>query len=895
MLSSLTSRLRGEWRRLRGLTEGDARVQRFEDETRFHVDMLTERHVARGVPAAEARRRALVEFGGLDRFGEAARDEYRSRPLEELWRDVTRAVRNLARMPVFTLAAVLTLALGIGATTVVYSVVDHVVLRPLPYNDAERLVVVREVIDEIRQEVPSLGTRAAHYVAWRERCEVCDDVAALLPVMSTLRGASEPVRVRGVRVSANLFPMLGVQPEHGRLFLEEEDTPERSSVVLVSHGFWQRHLGGDPVAVGRTIRLGTTDREVVGVMPARFRLPKGDELGRNVGMHADPDFYIPLAFTAGDLAMGGNWNYTAIVRLAPGVSVVQAGRHFNALQQSLGAGFPEPLALSAVVLPLRDMVVGGSGRGLLILLAAVGAVLLLVCVNLANLLLARNAGRAREYAVRAALGAGRLRLVREALTESVVLAVVAGLVGVALSWWGLQLLLQLAPSDMPRLHEVRLDTRVGGVALLLALGTGVFFGALPALRSGGADPGEVLKTGGRTRGGRGESRSRSALIATQSAMTAVLLVAAGLLLASFVRVLGIDKGFTPQRVLAMDVLIPGTEFETAAELRQIYDGIMSEVAATPGLVSAAATSKLPLEGITWLDSFTEIGDARSAEHRPSGNFHTVTPGYFSTLGIPLPAGRAFTQADDGADVVVLSRSAARALWPGEHADAVIGRRVQMGGHFAAEVIGVAADVTATGLEAEHAPILYVPPWTAIGFTNAAAIAIRAAIDPAQAMAPARAAIRRAAPGAVISGERTMQQLVANAAAARRFQLSLLLLFALTALMTACIGIYGVIAHSLARRRGEIGVRMALGARRTTIHRLVLGEGLTATAAGLVVGFAIVIAAGRVLESLLYEVRPAEPVVLAAVAAVLAGAAALACYVPARRATGHDPSVSLRTD
>jgi predicted permease len=881
--------------RLRGLTAGAEKVQRFDDEARFHIEMLTRRHVERGVPAAEARRRALVDFGGLDRFSEAARDEYRSRPLEELWRDVGRAGRNLVRSPSFALAAVLTLALGIGATTVVYSVVDHVVLRPLPYHDADRLVVVREVIEEIRQEVPSLATRAPHYVEWRQRCEVCDDVAALFPVMSTLRGGDEPVRLRGVRVSANLFGMLGVRPEHGRLFLEEEDTQERSSVVLVSHAFWQRHLGGDPGAVGRTIRLGVTDREVVGVMPARFRLPKGDELGRNVGMHADPDFYIPLALTPAELEMGGNWNYTSIVRLTQGVGVAQAERHFHALQQSIGAGFPEPLALSAIVLPLRDMVVGGSGRGLLILLGAVGAVLLLVCVNLANLLLARNAGRAREYAVRAALGAGRVRLVREALTESVVLAIVAGVIGVMLAWWGLQLLLQIAPPDMPRLHEVRLDARVGAVALLLALCTGLFFGALPAMRSAGADPGEVLKSGGRTRGGRAESRSRSLLIATQSAMTAVLLIAAGLFLASFVRVLGIDKGFAPQRVLAIDVLIPGTEFENAAEMRQIYDRILDEIAATPGLAAAAATSKLPLEGITWLDSFAEVGDARGVEHRPSGNFHTVTPGYFSTLGIPLHAGRAFTRAEDGTDVVVLSRSAASALWPGESAEAVLGRRVQLGGHFAAEVIGVAADVTATGLEAEHAPILYVPPWTAIGFTNAASIAIRASIDPTQAIAPARAAIRRAAPGAVISGERTMQQLVADAAAERRFQMSLLLLFALTALLTACIGIYGVIAHSLARRRGEIGVRMALGARRSTIHRLVLAEGLRATMAGLAVGLAMVIASGRILESLLYEVRPAEPAVLAAVAVVLAAAAAAACYVPARRATGQDPSAALRQE
>jgi predicted permease len=894
-MKRISSWLSGELRRVRGLFDRPLRSDRFDDEAAFHVEMLTERHMKRGLTREDARRQALVEFGGLDRYREAARDEYRSRPLEDLGRDIGMAVRNLVRIPAFSVAAVLTLALGIAATTVVYSMVDHVVLRPLPYRDADQLVVVREVIDEIRHDVPSLGTRAAHYLSWREQCGVCDDVAALLPAMSTLRGEGEPVRVRGVRVSSNLFPMLGVEPELGRLFLEAEDAPERSSVVIVSHGFWQRHLGGHPAAVGSTLRLGAVDREVVGVLPARFRLPKGDELGRNVGMHADPDFYIPLALTPAQIAAGGNWNYTALVRLSGGVSVVQAEQHFNALQRSLGASFDEPLGLSAQVLPLRSLVVGGADRGLLLLLGAVGAVLLLVCVNLANLLLARNAGRTRESAVRAALGAGRMRLVREALTESVVLAVAAGVIGLLVSWWGLQLLLQMAPADLPRLHEVRLDARVAGVALLMAISTGVFFGALPALRSAGADPADALKSGGRARGGRAENRSRSVLIATQTAMASILLLAAGLFLTSFVRVLGIDKGFAPERVFALDVLIPGTEFSSMQELNGIYVRILDELAATPGIEEAAATSKLPLEGIIWLDAFREEGGATPWDRAPSGNFHTVTPGYFSTLGIPLHSGRPFGEAEHGADVVVLSHAAATALWPGETSSAVLGRRVQLGGHLTAEVVAVAADVTATGLEHDAAPILYVPPWTALGFTSAAAIAVRTSTDPMHAIAPARAAIRRAAPGTVISGERTMQQLVADAAAARRFQMTLLLLFAITALVTASVGMYGVIAHSLARRRGEIGVRMALGARRGTIHRLIIGEGLTAAGAGLLAGITLVLASGRFLDSLLYDVRPTDPIVVAAVAILLATVALLASYMPARRATADDPSAALREE
>jgi predicted permease len=820
----------------------------------------------------------------------------RSRPAEDFVRDVRMAVRNLIRSPAFTLAAVLTLALGIGATTVVFSIVDHVVLRPLPFADADRLVVVREVIHEIRDEIPSLGVRAAHFVDWRERCEVCDDMAMLLPARSTLYGDGEPVRLSAVRVSGHLFTMLGVQPLHGRGFLAEEDTPDGGDVVILSHGFWQRHFGGDPDLVGRTLRLGTVERTVVGIMPPSFRLPKGDELGDGMNLPADPDVYMPLALTEAQISFGGNWNYVVLAKLAPGVTAAQAAAHITALQQQLAAAMPEPITLSVLVHPLQDLVVRGADRGLLLLLAAVGAVLLLVCVNLANLLLARSAARARESAVRAALGAGRLRLVRENLTESLVLAVAAGAVGLTLSYWGLQLLLQLAPADLPRLHEVRLDARVAGIAVLLSLATGLLFGALPAARTAGAAPGDALRSGARSRGDdRSRSRARGALIASQVGMTAVLLAAAGLFLASFVHVMGIDKGFAPERVLAVDVLIPATEFSDPAALRMLYDRLLDEVTTSPGIVAAAATSKLPLEGVTWTDAIAPEGDPRPGMEWPVGHFHFVTADYFATLGIPMLAGAAFGHAHDGTLVVVLSRRAAAAAWPGEAPSAVLGRRVQLGGHFVADVIGVAADVTHTGLEGEASPVVYLPPWTVLGFPNAASLAVRTSADPAQAVATVRTAVRRAVPGVVISGERTMTQLVAAAAATRRFQLSLLLVFAATALATACVGIYGVMAQSLARRRGEIGVRMALGAERAGIHRLILGEGMRAALPGLVLGLAAVVALGHLVGGMLYQVRPAEPVVLAAVAAVLLTVTALAAYLPARRATAGDPSLALRQE
>jgi predicted permease len=874
------------WRRLVGVLRRGERAQRLDEEMRFHLEMLAERHVRAGLDPESARVAALREFGGVDRFGEASRDEYRSRGVEELVRDVRHAVRALVRMPVFTLAALLTLALGIGATTVVFSIVDHVVLRPLPYDASDRLVLVRETLGGDRE----LGARAAHYLEWRERCEACEDIAAMRPIGATWTDGLEPARLGAVRVSANLFPLLGVRAAHGRLFRPDEDAADHDAVVILSHAFWTTHFGGDASVIGRTLTINDRQREVVGVLPPRFRLPKGDGLGPRTGMPDDPELFVPLALTQAELDFLGNWHFVAVARLAPGVSRAHAQAQLDALQQSIAAGWPQPIELGAVLVPLHEQVVGDARRGLLLLLAAVGAVLLLVCVNLANLMLARNASRSRESAVRAALGARRGRLVRESLTESVVLGVAAGAIGLLVSQWGLHALLALAPAGLPRLHEVRLDGRIAGAALLLSIGTGLLFGALPALRAAAALPGDVLREGGRSRGdGRRAGRARSTLIAAQLAMTAILLVAAGLFLSSFVRVLGIDKGFHADRALAMDVVVPRAEYRDFDELVSVYDRVLDRLRATPGVASAAVASRLPLEGVLWTDVIRAPDDPRPAAELPVGYFHFVTAAYFETLGIRLTRGRSFAEADRGANVVVLSERALANVWPGEDP---VGRRVRLG-QLEAEVIGVAADVTTTGLEEEASAIAYLPPWTPFGMPAAASVVVRTAMPPAHIAGAARAAVREASPGIAIARVRTMAQLVDAATAARRFQLTLLAVFAATALLTACIGIYGVIAHSLARRRAEIGVRMALGARRSDIHRLVLREGLGAAGVGLAVGIAAAISLGRLVESLLYEVRPADPLVIGVVTALLGAVAALAAYVPARRASARGADAVLR--
>jgi predicted permease len=883
--------LGSEWKRIAGVRARGVRDERMEEEFRFHLEMLIERNERSGMSREEARRAAHVQFGGADRFTELARDEYRSRPLEDLGRDARRAVRNLVRMPAFTIAAVLTLGLGIGATTVMYSIVDHVVLRPLPYAEADRLASVRVVIQELSDQVPSFGANAVRFLEWRERCTLCEDVGALRGAAVTWSGGGDPVRLDALRVSWNLLPLLGVTAREGRLFRDGEEVAGANGVVVLSDGFWQREFAGDPRAVGRTIVLNDQPRVIIGVLPAGFRLPKRDELGERTGLPDNPQVYVPLTFAEWELRGQGGFDYSVIARLAPGVSVAQARAHLQEIESAVTAREGAGMSVNALVTPLHEQVVGGSRGGLVLLLGAVAAVLLLVCVNLASLLLARNAGRAREAAVRVALGAGRGRLIRESLTESLVLALAAGLVGLVLAQVGLTALLQLAPPDLPRLHEVRFDGRIAAAGVLLALLTGMLFGLLPALRTGGADPGKALKSGGRTQShSRATTRARTSLIAAQVALTAILLVAAGLFLSSFARVLGVDRGFRAERALALDVVAPRSAYDAEGGVERVYGELLERMRRIPGVEGAAAASRLPLDGLLWADGMSVENDVRRSEERPVGNFHFVTPDYFATLDIPL-RGTAFTQLDQGRSVAVLSAHAAELLF--RDGEDPIGRRVQLGNQVLAEVIGVAADVAATGLGTGHAPIVYLPPWTALGFPADASVVLRTQADPQMLTGMARAAVREAGAGIAIARVRTLEQMVDEAAAARRFQLSLLLLFALTALVTACVGIYGVVAHALAGRRSEIGVRMALGAHRSDIHRLVIGQGLAAAALGLVAGFAVAVALGRVVGSLLFGVRAADPIVLAAVAILLVAVAAAASWIPARRATARDLALILR--
>ncbi|HEX5831157.1 MAG TPA: ABC transporter permease [Gemmatimonadaceae bacterium] len=870
-------------------------------ELRFHLESRIEQLVALGWSRANAEAEARRRFGPswddavrrLHRSGHVREERLAMRErFDSLRDDVRYAVRALRRAPRFTTATVLTLALGLGATTVVFSLVDHVVLRPLPFADPGRLVVVREVVAEVRDVYPTLPANASHFLAWRRGCGVCKGLAAIKRSSTTLDGDGDPQRLGAARVSANLFSLLGVRPALGRGFREEEDQPGRDRVVVLSDAAWRRLFGADPSVVGRAITLDGSRFEVIGILPPAVALPGGDALGALAGLPRDLDVYRPLALSDREVASRGEFDYVVLARLRPAATAEQARAQLDAIT----AGFAEraggEAAFRAVVVPLHAQVVGATGRPLLLLLAAVGTVLLIVCVNLANLSLARHVGRQREYAVRVALGARRGRLARLALAESLVVALAGGGLGLLLAHWGLRALVALAPATLPRVAEAQLDGRVFGAAALLAVVVGLTVGALPAMRSSGTSPGAALKAGGRTAtGGRSAARRRALFIAAQVACSTVLLVGTGLFLSSFVRVLGVKRGFDADRVLALDLALPGATYSSDARRAQFYERALSEMATIPGIVEVAAASALPLEGETWVDGIAPDGDARPADEQPTANLRFVSPRYFAAMGTPLRLGRGFTEEDRTRWIAVISERAARTLWPGEDA---VGKRLRVGNtRSPAEVVGVAADVGTSTLEREGSLVAYLPFWafppaegTVIARTTADAGAVTTAV---------RAALRRVDPSVPVTKVRTMAQVVSATVAIRRFQLGLLAIFAMMALVTASVGIYGVISQSLATRTGEMGVRMALGARPADVHRLVLREGLAPVALGLAVGIAGSLAVGRGIESLLFEVRSGDPLTLAGVVALLATVAVVACAIPARRASRIELAAMLRLE
>ncbi len=804
--------------------------------------------------------------------------------------DIRYGLRTLGKDRRFTVTAVLTLALGIGATTAVFSLVNGVLLRPLPYPQPQQLVWLHEFLPALAEKFPVLPVNARHFMEWRRTSSSFASLSLLKPGTMSLTGRQEPEVLHVVVASANLFETLGVRPALGRSFLPEEDEEGRHRVVILSDRCWRRKFHADPSILGTTVSLDQDVYTIVGVLPPDFRLPCPNPFGAvELALHAQSDAYMPKVFTSAEKKeLMGMFNFDVLGRLKAGVTREEALAELNVMADGLVKMAGENLELRAIVKPLREAMVEDCRHGLLLLLGAVGAGLLIACLNLASLSLVRAERRGFDAALRTALGATRGQLVRQALTETGLVVLAGGALGIAVANTGLGLLVRLASSDIPRLDEVRIDGPVLLFALGVTVATLLLSGLLPAWRTTQSRPEHVLRAAGRTVATAAGLRLRKALVSIEVGLGVVLLVVAGLLLNSFSRVIRADKGFHAPTVLAVDIAPSPAKYDAWEQRRQFHARLLEEVASVPGVRSAALVSALPLTGQDWVSSAWLVGDSRQDLQRPLANVRFISAEYFGTMSIPLLEGRTFQDTDRTRLVAVISRRLARVLWGQE--DGVAGRRFLHEGDQEYEVIGVAADVR-THVDQESIPILYRPYWDKA--PERTVVVARSAGDPYSIAGAVRAAIRRADADAPIAAVRTMQNVLDESVSQRRFQMLIASLFALCALLLAALGIYGVVSYSVTRQTRDLGIRGALGARPVDLCGMVLLRGMMPVGLGLVAGVAGALAGGRLLGSLLYEVSPYDPLTLAVVALVVSAVATAACYVPARRAARIDPMVALR--
>jgi putative ABC transport system permease protein len=804
--------------------------------------------------------------------------------------DMRYALRTLARNPGFAAVAVLTLALGIGANTAIFSVFNAVLLHPLPYAEPGKLVAIEEVVPKFSRFGPSLPVTAWHFREWRKQSRAFEQFALVGDIGYTLTGGGDPLRLAGGRVSASLFPMLGIQARLGRTFREDEDQPGRDQVVVLSDSLWTRRFHRDPAIVGSRISLNGQPFEVIGVLPPAARIPSEDELSPLSRSRVEADLWKPFAIADSDLNIMAEFNYGCVARLKPGVSRAQAATDIDAIQAGMVKNLPEKTELRVLISPLQDAMTGGARQSLTLLLAAAGLVLLMVVVNLANLLLARASAQRRELAIRAAIGAGMGRIVRQLLTESLLLAAAGGALGALLANWALAGILVKAPLDLPGLKNVRLDSAALAFAALAAVGSGLLFAILPAWRMARTDPQAALKSGSLTiTEGRQSGRLRRLLIAAEVALCSLCLVVGGLLLNSFVRLIHVDKGFRTDRALTLNLSLPASRYPDSQKLAAFVRALLDRIQSAPSVVAAGIGNRGPLSG-EGSNFGMEVEDAvGAAAERPIVDYRSVTADFFRAMGIPLRGGRLFAPSDGDRKVGVISSLAARRVWP--NADP-IGKRFRLGpvGEEWIEVVGVVGDVR-TSLRKAPNPTVYLPYWQLA--RPEIAVVVRTAAAPLAIAGALRGAIRDLDPELPAPRVRTIDDLVDGQLAERRFQLLLVLIFASSALLLASIGVYGVVSQTVARRTNEIGIRMALGASRADVRLMVARQGLAPVVAGLVAGLAAALAVARLAGGFLFDVRPTDPPTFAAVAVVLLAAAAAACYLPARRATRVDPLVALR--
>ncbi|MGH9377634.1 MAG: ADOP family duplicated permease [Terriglobia bacterium] len=879
MLNDLIYRLRALFRR--GAVEAD-----LNDELRFHFEQEVEKRVNSGLPREEAVRQAQVAFGGIDQAKEECRDARGVRFIETTIQDVRYGLRQLRRNPGFTAVAVITLALGIGANTAIFSMVNAILLQPLPYKNPQRLV---------RLEITEPGSASLDPVAsgpdfedWQKQNHVFEEMAAGFDANKALTGRSEPLQLSGFEVSPEIFHLLGVAPLMGRTFTQDETQPGHDQVVILSYGLWQRAFGGDKAIVGKTITLGGEVYDVVGVMPRSLKFP-------DLWWGTKAEFWIPLNLEhpAWRRSRGDRWLWV-LARMKSGVTVAQAQADMTTISRNLQQQYPrEDTGANAKVLGLRGQLTKQVKPALLVLFAAVGFLLLIACANIANLLLAKAITRSREIAIRLAVGSGRIRLIRQLLTESVLLFLLGGVAGLLVGWGALRILLYAAPEGyIPGIVHVQLGGWVFAFTFGVAFLTGFFAGIVPAIQSSKPDLQGALKEGGRTAAATHRG-SRSILTVAEIALALVMLIGAGLAIKSLVRLMGVQPGFDPHNVLKASLALPQARYKNDQQVAAFYERLLDRLRALPGVESASAADYLPLQGSPSGTVYIEGQPLpKNMYSSPEVAWCHVLPDYFRTMRIPLLRGRDFTLQDGPKSprVAIVNETMAHLFWPNQNP---VGKRFAHDYQKPAwiTVVGVVGDVKESSLDEAATPEAYFPeaqsadPWLAV--------ALRTSALPFGEAGPLRHAVRRLDPELPVYSVGTLSQIVSQSSQQQQFVALLLGLFAAAALALALIGIYGVISYSVAQRTHEFGIRLALGAQRRDVLRLVTSEGLALALIGIAAGLVAALALTRLMASLLYGVKPNDPATFVAVPLLLIVVALAACLIPARRAMKIDPMVALR--
>ena len=878
------------------------RVEReLTDELRFHLERQIAEHVAQGMHPQEARYTALRELGGVEQIKEECRDMRRVNYIENLIQDIRYGLRMLAKNAAFTTVAALTLALGIGPNTAIFTVLNAVLIRPLPYQDPQRLVLIKEKLSELTSD--PLNVPASDIGDFQQQNKSFSAVAGFQPIHMELSGGGQPERIAATRVSPSLFPLLRVAPMLGRTFANEEDHPGRLVTVL-SYGVWKSRFAGRPEVLGKTVLLDRRPYTVIGIMPREFEFPLDSEPLQPASL------WVPLALTPEELSdYGDNYDYGVIARLKPGVARAAANSDVDAIAHRILAAYPVPesiksgISLGAVTLPLREAVSGRVAKLLWILFAAVGLILLIACANVANLLLARTADRQKEIAVRAALGAGRWRLARQFMIESALLGLVGGGIGLLLATWGMGLLEAFSPAELPAVGGIGVDGRVLGFTLGLSVLTGILFGAGPALTITGTDLTQTLKENAPGTGQGVRHRTiRSVLVVTEAALALMLLVGAGLLVRSFNLLRKTDPGFKTEHLLTMSLDLPQAKYQRGEDVLSFYQRLLDRLQGLPGVERVGAGTSMPMVNTNWDHVFTPEGyQAGMAEGRP-GSWHALVLGnYFQTLRIPLIRGRYFTDQDrpGSLPVVIISESIARRYWPRQDP---IGKRLKWGPPQSQDpwltVVGVVGDVKQLKLGEPTSLHTYQPylqlqdRWTS-GLGRWMTVATRASGSPTGLTSAVKGSVWSLDHELAIAHLETVEQAVSHSLASPRFVTLLMAAFAILALILGSVGLYAVVSFTVSRRTHELGLRMALGARPGDVLRLVIGQGFKLAVLGVGIGVAGALGVTHFLSSLLYGVRPTDPLTFIVLPVLLMGVALLASYIPARRATKVDPMVALR--